>query len=964
MTGVFRAKVGSHATPGRRRSDGRAAARAATAGAAMSLSLRFALQFGLTATLGVALALAISLGVFRMRVETMSQSLGDGLEQAIETQLREDGEALLDAVGRDAREALLAYDRAALDRIARQGLSRSDALSVRIYDSHGRALADGGGDARVFEVQAPAPMRDIAKAPGVVRWAEGDRLLSARPVCIGPSCVGAVAVAVDGGPIARERAAVEADMAAAKSAFFLEATAMAAGALALAAGVAAFVGWLLGRRLTASLRSAVAGLEQLAAGATAVSIDARDSEMKELAAAVDKVADRLAQGRLEGDTILAEMADGLFVAAAGGEMLVANPALHELVAAEPPELVGADAFALFGAPRTADVAAFAAAVSAARRMKGPGGKTAEVIVSARTGGDPGRGQRVIGVVRAASAATGAGADPRLIEAQVRAEAAEKAKSEFLSVMSHELRTPLNGVLGGAAVLAGSDLNPVQRSIVGMMQNSGKALLTMVTDILDYAKADAQDEPPERDPVHLEAVARDVADRVQAAAKAKGLELFVRVQPGAPVVLSDADKLIQIGQSLAENAVKYTKSGHVGIDLSHRVRDGVAEFTLTVDDSGVGIPADKLDAIFEPFTQGDSSAIREGGGAGMGLALTKKLSEALGGSVSVESAPGMGSTFRVTLSADVDPAAEPPAPPAALLGERVLVAAPSERERSALAEQFLAAGAVVETAGTAADAEAALREALAQGQPFGAVIHPEDLKDFEASGLAQWLRGDQAARETASVVLRPSGERADAAGLPDRVQYAPEPGTNASLLDAAAAAAAARSAPPADDWGAGRAAAGAAAGGAPGERPDLSVVAAPPPTPRILLAEPNEVNRIVLGAYLRKAGYEVETVENGFDAVRAFKAQRPTLVLMDVDMPVMNGLEATKSIRRQETDEEATPVPVIGLAANRREGERDRCAAAGMNDMLSKPIKMDDLEAKLERWTTLFVAKAGPASLAS
>jgi CheY-like chemotaxis protein len=393
-----------------------------------------------------------------------------------------------------------------------------------------------------------------------------------------------------------------------------------------------------------------------------------------------------------------------------------------------------------------------------------------------------------------------------------------------------------------------------------------------------------------------------------------------------------------------------------------VRDGVAEFSIAVDDSGVGIPPQQIEAIFGAFSQGDSSAVREGGGAGLGLALTQRLAEMMGGKVTVESVPGKGSVFKVAMSAPVDETADMPATPPELLGERVLVTAPTDRERSALSEQFMAAGAVVETAATAAQAVAALREALAAGNPFGTVVHPEDLADFETSGLAEWLRGDAAPRETSSVVLRPEQDRP---GLPDRVQLSPEPGTNASLLEAAATAAAARAAPAAEDWGAGAAkGAGPGAHGA-GDRPDLSLVDGARPTPRILLAEPNEVNRIVLGAYLRKAGYEVDTVANGIDAVKAFKTARPTMVLMDVDMPVMNGLDATRGIRRHESETEAAAVPVIGLISAKRDGDKERCSQAGMNDTLPKPIRMDDLEAKLERWSTLFTAQPAPAaSLAS
>ncbi len=930
----------------------------------MSLPVRFAMQFGLTAALGFALALAIASGLFGLRIDGMSKALGEGLEQAIETQLRRDGEIALDRVAEEARDALLAYDRPALDRIARLGLERSGVTAVRIYDGQGRAVADGGGAARVFEARAPLPMRDIARASGVLRWAEGDRLLSARPVCIGQNCIGSVAVTVDGSPIARERAAVDGDMRAATGSFFTEAGILAALALLAAAALAAFAGWATGRRLTRSLRSAIEGLEQLASGATAVTIDARDAEMRELAAAVDKIADKLAEGgKPEGDAILAEMADGLFVASATGTVIVANPALHALLATPADSLKGADAFALFGIPPAADAAAFAAAATAATRMAPPGGAAVPVIVSAKAAGGEGSGEpRIIGVVRAAGAAS-PHVERKLIEAQARAEAAERAKSEFLSVMSHELRTPLNGVLGGAAVLAGSELNPAQRSLVGIVQSSGKAMLSMVTDLLDLARAEAKDDPPERDPVALEAVTREIASRIEAAAAAKGLQLFVRVQPGAPVVMADAERLLQIGQSLADNAVKYTKEGHVGLDLSHRIRDGVAEFVLTVDDSGIGIPADKKEAIFGAFAQGDSSALREGGGAGVGLALTRRLAESMGGTVTVESRPGKGSIFKVAMSATVDPMSEPVAAPPELLGERVLVAAPSDRERAALTEQFMAAGAAVETVAIAAEAEVALRDALERGNPFGTVIHPADLKDFEASGLAAWLRGENAPRATASVVLRGAQDAAAAKDLPDRAQIAPHPGDNASLLDAAVRAAAARTPPGASgDWDS---PAAAAMPPVAEMQPRAVPEAAAPPTPRILLAERNEVNRIVLGAYLRKAGYEVDAVENGLEAVKAFKAQRPTLVLMDVDMAVMNGLEASKAVRRHEDEAQAVAVPIIGLATGKREGERERCTAAGMNDMLPKPIKMDDLEAKLERWATLF-AKGGEAaeSLAS
>jgi CheY-like chemotaxis protein len=336
---------------------------------------------------------------------------------------------------------------------------------------------------------------------------------------------------------------------------------------------------------------------------------------------------------------------------------------------------------------------------------------------------------------------------------------------------------------------------------------------------------------------------------------------------------------------------------------------------------------------------------------MGLSITKRLAELMGGEITVTSEPGEGSTFKVSLKAPIDPDAAVKPKPQALQGARTMVVSPSQTERETLAEQLQAAGAQAEHYETAAQAKQALEEALAEGQPFGLVVHPEDLADFEPSGLAQWLREERAEGGPASVVVGP--ERPGLAvldTLPERVQRAAEPVTGSVLMEAADKALSASSS--FSDEEADPPAASPTTPTTVDDRPPLAVVKTEIKKPTVLLAEANEVNRIVLSAYLKKAGYLVETAENGFDAVRIFKEETPALVLMDVDMPVMNGLEATKAIRRYEIEENTVPIPIIGLAAPRREGERERCTSAGMNDHLPKPIKIDELEAKLERWTRL------------
>lgn len=926
----------------------------------MSLSTRFALQFGLTAAVTIAAVLAATLGLIALRWSSVASELGSTLETTITTQLRRDGEALLGAVALDAGEALAAADSETLDRIAAEALRRSSAVALAIYDADGRMLADGSGTDTVLDRVAPRALRGLTASDGTVRWQEGPLLISGRAMCPDDTCIGAMAVSLDGSVIARERRQADERTAAARRAVEIEAGIVGIVALLVGTALAALVGWLVGRRLTKSLKAAVAGLEQLASGSVNVAFEAKEAELRELASAVEKVAERLTMTGPEQDAILTDMADGLFVVVEG-RLVIANPALHALFGSADGTLVGTEAAPLFGLAPQPDAEALRAALSGVVRIDKADGATVPVMVSVKVSpGREGQPPRVIGVIR--DVADRVAMEQKLLEAQLRAEAADKAKAEFLAVMSHELRTPLNGVLGGAAVLAGSDLTDNQRSLVGIVQNSGRSLLTMVSSILDFTRTDPAAAQVEQAPVDLEALARQIVNHIADDAAQKGLAVNVRVQPGVPGILSDEDKLLEIGQKLAENAVKFTQEGSVGIDISYDRDGNKLAFSLSVDDTGIGIDASKRAAIFDMFTQGDSSERRVHTGTGMGLAITKRLAALLDGEITVESEPGVGTTFRVALTAPIDPDAPATAPPKAVQEARTMVVAASARERDTLVEQLAAAGAATEAFETAGDAMTALEAALAEGNPFGLVVHPEDLADFEPSGLAAWLRSSTENGATASVVVRAAQPpRRGPNGLPDRVQSVTGPLTGSLLLEAADAALAAGRAEQNDDEGPASKPSEAAAAF---EAIPLAIATAPAPLPRVLLAEANEVNRIVLGAYLKKAGYVVDTVDNGFEAVRRYKEERPSLILMDVDMPVMNGLEATKGIRAFDVEEGLVSVPIIGLAAPRREGERERCAAAGMNDHLPKPIKIEELEAKLERWTQLGGAVAKAKSLAS
>ncbi|WP_333834181.1 hybrid sensor histidine kinase/response regulator [Rubrimonas sp.] len=917
----------------------------------MSLQSRFSLQFGLTAALGVALALAASLALFAARMDAMSEDLRDDVETAIGAQMRKSAEALAGRFAEQIREPLLDYDRQSLTRAARDTLALTGAQELRIYDAHGRGVASGAEDGAAFASGAPAPLRALDDPDGVARWIEGDRLFSGRAVCIGPSCIGTVAVGVDGTDALREGAALAAEMDEAERSFFREAGLLGLGALILAALLAALVGWLLGRRLTRSLRGAVDALDQIAAGATDVSFDAQDAQLAELAAAVERVAESMANGKTAEAGILDDMTDGLFVARLDGEMVVANAALHELLGAAPPELVGASAFETFAIDPAETLEQFVERISGVSRITRRDGAGLTVMVSAKVApGGVGVEGRVVGVVRDATAMA---ADiGRLRAAEARAEAANKAKTEFLSVMSHELRTPLNGILGGAAVLAGSELNPSQRSFVDIVQNSGKSLLTMVTDILDLTRIESGDAKVEESPVDVEELAQEIIAAVSEDAAAKNLKLLLRVQPGMPVISTDRDKLREIGSTLTENAVKFTEEGSVGLDVSYETVDGVVTLKLKVEDTGPGIDPAHAETIFDTFSQGDSSASRKHGGAGLGLAITRKLVELMGGKISVESTPGEGATFTVTLDAPVD-ADQPAKPRKQLPNIRTLVAAADKLQREALAEQLAHAGAKVETAQSATVALRMLESAQEKRQPFGLVVHPEDLPGFASSGLAEWLRGDGPAQSVASVSLRPESAMLDGlAQLPERVVLARTPPSFDDLIDAAMRAHAVAIGENAEDDDA------APPAPAPVDEeetrwPTMKVIEGDVQTPHVILAEHNEVNRIVLTSFLKKSGYEVHPAANGFDAVKLYKELMPKLIVMDVTMPLMNGLDAAKAVRRHEQEIEAPACVMIGLTDRGKEGERERCTAAGMNDSIQKPVKLDELEAKIERWASLF-----------
>ena len=545
-------------------------------------------------------------------------------------------------------------------------------------------------------------------------------------------------------------------------------------------------------------------------------------------------------------------------------------------------------------------------------------------------------------------------------ARLQAEDADRAKSEFLANMSHEIRTPMNGVLGMAELLAKTELDARQRTFADVIVKSGVSLLTIINDILDFSKIEAQQIELQPAPFDLTETIEDVTTLMSGRLSEKGLEMFVRIKPGLPAVIGDSGRIRQILTNLIGNSVKFTEKGHVLVAVDHEPaavggRPG-ARIAIEVRDTGIGIPADRLETIFEKFSQVDGSSTRRHEGTGLGLAIAARLVEMMGSSITVASEPGCGSTFAFGLDLPIDERSAAPAPrlPATLDGRRVLVVDDNAISQGILTDQCRSWTLDCIAVDGPQLALEFLRQARALGAPVDLVI--VDFQMPSGPDLCRSIRSDPENDWTALVVLSPA-DRIDAvAGRGDfGIQaFVAKPARSSLLLETITSVLAPRGlAAPLPDRTERRALPHAAApsegtGGARGSR-------GLPETERagnggiVLVAEDNEVNQIVFAQSLGDLGHAHHIVDNGRLAVETWQALAPALVLMDVSMPEMNGYEATAEIRRRETRDGLPRTPIIGVTAHALTGDREKCLAAGMDDYLSKPISPDRLGEMVARW---------------